>query len=136
VGIDVQIVETPELGIYTERLENGAGDIFLERVAQNDANPSSFGVSFFYSQATGPYARWFSAGPAFDSLLEQSLATPDRSQAAVAAADAMNVAISKEAVVLPIAATNWLFAMEDDVDGFVLHGSARHVRWDTVRRTA
>jgi hypothetical protein len=47
----------------------------------------------------------------------------------------MGIAIAEEAVVLPVAATNWLFAMKDDVDGFILHGSARHVRWDTVRRT-
>lgn len=134
VGIEVEIVETPELGIYTERLQNGTGDIFLERVAQNDANPSSFGVSFFYSEATGPYARWFSAGPVFDALLEESLSTADPIQSRASAADAMNVAIGEEAVVLPVAATNWLFAMEDDVEGFILHGSARHVRWDTVRR--
>jgi peptide/nickel transport system substrate-binding protein len=135
VGIEVDIVETPELGVYTERLENGQGDVFLERVAQNDANPAFFGSAFFYSEAAGPYSTWFAAGPEFDQLLEQSLAATDREKATEMAARAMDVAIGDEAVVLPLAATYWLFAMKEDVDGFVRHGSARHVRWDTVRRT-
>lgn len=135
-GIEIEIVQTPELGTYTDRLENGAGDIFLERVSQNDANPAFFGRSFFYSRSDGPYARWFAAGPEFDRKLEQALASTDREQAIGAAAQAMQVAVGKQVVVLPVAATNWLFAMSADVDGFVLHGSARHVRWDTVRRTS
>ncbi len=135
VGVEVEIVETPELGVYTERLESGQGDIFLERVAQNDANAAFFGNGFFYSQTSGPYSTWFPAGPEFDRLLEQSLAAVEREEATEFAARAMDVAIGQEAVVLPVAATYWLFAMKEDVDGFIQHGSARHVRWDTVRRT-
>lgn len=135
VGVEVEIVVTPELGTYTERLENGQGDIFLERVSQNDANPAFFGNGFFYSETSGPYSTWFPAGEKFDRLLEDSLAAVDREEATEMAARAMDVAIGQEAVVLPVAATYWLFAMKDDVDGFIEHGSARHVRWDTVRRT-
>lgn len=135
IGVEVQIVETAELGSYTERLENGQGDIFLERVSQNDANPAFFGAGFFSSASTGPYARWFAAGDAFDELIAASLAAPDRDDATQRAAEAMDLAIDEEAVVVPVAATYWLFVMKDDVDGFVLHGSARHVRWDTVART-
>ncbi|MGH9226807.1 MAG: hypothetical protein ACRD2W_24155 [Acidimicrobiales bacterium] len=35
-------------------------------------------------------------------------------------------------MVVPVAAVNWLFAMKSGVQGFVLHGSARHVRWAPV----
>lgn len=136
VGIDVEIIETPELGTYSDRLENGQGDIFLERVAQNDATPSFFGAAFFYSGGSETYASRFAAGAAFDALIEESLADPDRDAATQKAAEAMAVAIDDEAVVIPVAAAYWLFVMQDDVHGFVPHGSARHVRWATVYRTS
>lgn len=131
-GIEVELIETPELGTYTDRLDNGQGDVFFERVAQNDATPAFFGRGFFYSQSDGPYARWFFAGEDFDPLLEESLAADDRELAKKAAAEAMAVAIDQEAVVIPIAAAYWLFAMTDEVRGFVPHGSSRLLRWSTV----
>lgn len=135
VGFDVQIVETPESGAYFERLENGEGDIILERVAQNDATASFFGAAFFYSEREGPYSRWFAAGPEFDALIEEAQAAEDRELAKKTTAEAMAVAIDEAAVVIPVAATYWLFIMKDDVQGFVPHGSARLVRWDTVSRS-
>lgn len=63
VAIEAGIMETPELATYTDRLENGEGDLFLERISQNDTTPSQAASSFFYSKATGDYAKWFSAGP-------------------------------------------------------------------------
>lgn len=134
VGIEIKIIETPELGTYLDRLEKGEGDIFLERVAQNDATPSFFAANFFYSKAEPPYPTWFAAGPHFDRLLEESVAAEDRELAKKKAAEAMQVAVDEEAVVVPVAATAWLFAMKDDVEGFVSHGSARHVRWAPVYR--
>jgi hypothetical protein len=46
------------------------------------------------------------------------------------------VAVDEEAVLVPIAAVNWLFAMKDGVSDFLLHGSARHVRWAPVSWSA
>ncbi len=132
VGIEVKIVETPEQATYTDRLNKGEGDIFLERVAQNDATPTQFSSGFYYSKGTGAYAKWFAAGPAFDTALEAALATPDRAVATQKTADALHIAVDEEVVVVPIAAVNWLFAMRSGVQGFVLHGSARHVRWAGV----
>ncbi|MDP8931764.1 MAG: ABC transporter substrate-binding protein [Actinomycetota bacterium] len=134
VGVEVDIVETPEFGTYSERLDNGEGDIFLERVAQNDATPSFFAAAFFYSQASGPYAKWFAAGQDFDSLVEEAQAVEDRDLAKKKSAEAMSIAVDDSAVVIPVAATYWLFMMKDDVQGFVPHGSARHVRWASVYR--
>lgn len=136
VGIEVKIDETPDQATYNDRLKNGTGDIFLERVAQNDATPTNFAFGFYYSKGGGDYAKWFSAGPAFDSLLEAALATPDRNEANAKAAQALHVAVDQEVVVVPIAAVNWLWAMKSGVSGFVLHGSARHVRWAPVSWTA
>lgn len=132
VGIAVEIVETPELGTYTDRLDAGEGDIFLERVAQNDATPYFFARAFFYSESEGPYAQWFAAGNEFDAVLEEAFAQDDRDQAQQLTAEAMSIAIDDEAVVIPMAAAHWLFVMSEDVEGFVPHGSARLVRWDTV----
>jgi peptide/nickel transport system substrate-binding protein len=136
VGIEVKIVETPEQATYSERLKNGEGDIFLERVAQNDATPTQFSSGFWYSKGTGDYAKWFAAGPAFDKLLEDALATSDRAVAIQKTAEALHVAVDEEAVVVPIAAVNWLFAMKEGVSDFLLHGSARHVRWAPVSWSA
>lgn len=132
VGIDVEIVETPKLDDYQSRLSKGEGDIFLERVSQNDANPAFFAAAFFYSGSAGDYPRWFAAGPAFDGLVEQALETPDRGEATQKAAEAMHIAVDEEAVVLPVAAVYWLFAAKREVKGFVRHGSARHVQWAPV----
>jgi peptide/nickel transport system substrate-binding protein len=132
LGVDVRIVETPEQATYSDRLRKGEGDIFLERVAQNDATPTQFASGFYYSKGTGDYAKWFSAGPAFDTALEAALASPDRNVASQKTAEALHVAVDEEVVVVPIAAVNWLFAMKSGVQGFVLHGSARHVRWAPV----
>lgn len=134
VGIDVEIVETPELGTYTDRLDAGEGDIFLERIAQNDATPYFFGRAFFYSEREGPYARLFAPGDEFDSLIEDAFGQDDRDLGQQRTAEAMRVAIDEEAVVVPMAAVHWLFAMRDDVEGFVPHGSARLVRWASVHR--
>lgn len=133
VGIEVQIAETPELATYSERLKNGEGDLFLERISQNDATPSQAASSFFYSKASGDYAKWFSAGPAYDQAVEAALAAPERDEAQRQAAIAIRNAVEEQVVVVPLAAVYWLFAMKEDVDGFVLHGSARHVRWAPVR---
>ena len=136
VGIEVRIVETPEQATYSDRLARGEGDIFLERVAQNDATPTQFASGFWYSKGTGDYAKWFAAGPKFDGLLEEALATPDRNLAIQKTAEALRVAVDEEAVVVPIAAVNWLWAMKEGVQEFVLHGSARHVRWAPVTWSA
>lgn len=133
VGIDVEIVETPELATYSERLKNGEGDLFLERIAQNDATPSQAASSFFYSKASGDYAKWFAAGPAYDEAIEAALATPDRDEAQKQAATAIHLAVDEEVVVVPLAAVYWLFAMKEGVVDFLLHGSARHVRWGPVQ---
>lgn len=64
--------------------------------------------------------------------LEAALATPDRAVATQKTADALHLAVDEDVVVVPIAAVNWLWAMKTGVQGFVLHGSARHVRWAGV----
>lgn len=132
VGIEARIVETPELATYSDRLKNGEGDLFLERIAQNDATPSQAASSFFYSKATGDYAKWFSAGPQYDQAIEAALAAPDREEAKRLSATAIRMAVDDQVVVVPLAATYWLFAMKEGVQDFLLHGSARHVRWAPV----
>lgn len=132
IGVEVRIVETPELATYTDRLKNGEGDLFLERIAQNDATPSQAASSFFYSKATGDYSKWFSAGPQYDQAIEAALAAPDREESKRLTATAIRTAVDEQVVVVPLAAAYWLFAMNDKVDGFLLHGSARHVRWGPV----
>ncbi len=73
------------------------------------------------------------AGDAFDKALEAALATPDRAEATKQAATAIRIAVDdEEVVVVPMAGTYWLFAMNTQITGFVLHGSARHVRWAGV----
>ncbi|MGI9034227.1 MAG: ABC transporter substrate-binding protein [Acidimicrobiales bacterium] len=130
VGIDSKIVETPELATYSARLDKGEGDIFMERVAQNDTSPTQFAAGFYYSKASPPYSKWFSAGPGFDSLLEGALATPDRAEADKLTAEALREAVDRQVVVIPVAAVNWLWAMKPGIQGFV--GAARHVRWAPV----
>lgn len=76
------------------------------------------------------------AGPVFDRLVEESRAADDREVAKQKAAEGMHVAIDEETVVIPVAAAYWLFLMKDNVQGFVPHGSARHVTWASVYRSS
>lgn len=132
VGMDVEIVETPEFGDYWDRIESGEVDIMLARPSQNDADPLAFATTFLHSESPFAYGDRFAAGEEFNELVDEAQGLADRDEAIAQTAEALRIAIEDEVTIVPIASVHWLFAMSDEVEGFVPHGSARNIRWDTI----
>ncbi|HET9442984.1 MAG TPA: ABC transporter substrate-binding protein [Acidimicrobiales bacterium] len=158
VGIDVDRQRLGDTSgdqtIYGEALASGDRDLYMERIAQNDANPTSPPTSFFdctggtfnttpsagggnCSAASGlpDYPEAIGPGAAFQTLIAEAraAATPDEARQKTAAA--IHEAMDNYVAGIHLASVNWLYGMKSDVQGFVLHGSIRHVRWATVYRS-
>jgi peptide/nickel transport system substrate-binding protein len=136
VGIAIEIVKAPDPGTYEERLIAGEGDLWLEQGAQNDANPTFLGAVLFWSRSGDfgdpGYRALFAPGASFDGPLEQALATEDTDEAKALAADALDVLIDQEAIVIPLAGIFGITAMREQVLGFQPQASGLQVRYETV----
>jgi peptide/nickel transport system substrate-binding protein len=136
VGIEIQIAKAPDPGTYEERLVAGQGDLWLEQGAQNDANPTFLGAVLFWSRSGDfgdpGYRALFAPGTSFDRPLEQALATEDAEEAKALTAQALDVLIDREAIVIPLAGIYGITAMAEKVQGFEPQASGLQVRFDTV----
>src|SRR5690606_38470550 len=107
IGVEVEIVETPDTATYEQRLAVGEGDLWLERGSQNDANPAFLPDLLFTSPVEGGdpestmYGRAFAPGEAFDTAITEAREAVEREQVQEAAARAMNIVIGEERVVIP-----------------------------------
>ncbi|MGQ0743827.1 MAG: ABC transporter substrate-binding protein [Acidimicrobiales bacterium] len=162
VGIDVvrtRLNDTQQAAFDTE-MSAGTADIYMERISQNDANPASPPSAFFDcgggSGGTSPpvgtgvgtggtcpnsslspfgYSKWFADNQtAFASTLAQARAATTNDDARRLTAEAMHFAIDDYVVGIHLGSLNSLFGMKADVQGFLLHGSLRQVRWGSVYR--
>ena len=97
VGIDVEIVQTPDTATYEQRLAVGEGDLWLEAGSQNDGNPAFLPDLLFTSPPedgdpeSTMYGRAFAPGEAFDEYITVAREVVDMSEVQEAAANAMNV---------------------------------------------
>lgn len=135
VGIEVEIVKTPDTASYEERLAAGEGDIWMEQGSQNDANPLFLPALLFWSVGLFGdigYQQLFAPGDEFDVLIEDALATPNPAKVKELVGEAMHVLIDQEAVVIPLAGLYRINVLTDEVQGFETHPSALQIRFDTV----
>jgi ABC-type transport system substrate-binding protein len=134
VGIDAQFTRTPDPGALSARLAAGDFDLNLAISNQNDADPMFLPALLFYSRSKRPFARWYSAGPKFDSIVAAGLATYDPKEMQRLATEAMRVAVEEEAVCIPVAALFRIYALRSEVAGFVPHPSQTNQSWTTLWR--
>lgn len=135
VGIDVEIVKTPDTASYEERLTRGEGDVWMEQGSQNDANPLFLPALLFWSVGLFGdigYQPLFAPGEEFDALIEKALATPDADEVKSLVGDAMHVLIDSEAVVIPLAGLYRINVLSDQVQGFETQPSGLQIQYDTV----
>lgn len=139
VGIDVEIVQTPDTATYEQRLALGEGDLWLEAGSQNDANPSFLPELLFSSpvedgdpEAT-MYGRAFAPGEAFDTEITRSREATDIAEVQEAAAQAMNIVINEERVVVPLCGFYRIIGHSETVTAFDLHASGVNQRWTSLR---
>lgn len=136
VGAQVTLTRVGSQGEYDAALSGGTHDLYMERIAQNDANPASAPSSFFDSTASAlaQYPPRFGPGAAFEALMAQARAATDREVAKQRTAEALHEALDVQAMAVHLASVNWLLGMKDDVTGLVPMGTLRAIRWAPVSR--
>lgn len=145
VGIDVEIITTPDAASYEERLNSLRGDLWLEQGNQNDANPAFLpGLLFWEEGLSGNigYQPLFAPGwppeepqprvgdGGFDRTIVEALAAPDSTQVKQLSAEAMRLLVDEHAIVLPLAGLIRPIAVRSEVKGLSAHPSAIQVQYD------
>jgi len=137
VGIDVEIIETPDSPAYTDRLTAKDGDLYLEQGNQNDANPAFLPGLLWYS---GPETSGTNYQPVvgpgassrFDQLLKPVFTEPDRDKVQKATADALAEIIDNQVAIIPLHGVFRIYGMKKAVQGFQPHFAFLQVRWEQV----
>jgi peptide/nickel transport system substrate-binding protein len=141
VGIEVEIVQTPDTATYETRLAAGEGDLWAERGSQNDGNPCFLPDLLFSTPLpegdpeAAMYGAAFAPGAAFDEFIGQCREATSIEEVQEAAAEAMQVVIDDEFVVLPLAGTRQIYAASETVGDFAPHPSGINQRWTELSTT-
>lgn len=140
VGIDLQIVATPDNPAYDERLKQKQGDLFLEIGNQNSATPC-FLLSLYYGRAPKPGNYQVAFAPAligvnaYDDAVDACNGTPNLDEARAAAAEAIRVSVDEAHVNIPLVGIKRIWAVSPQVQNFNPHPVRLHVRWEGVSVT-
>lgn len=138
IGIEIEIVQTPDTATYEQRLSVGEGDLWLEAGSQNDGNPAFLPELLFATPVEGgdpestSYGRAFAPGESFDAAITRSREATDIETVQQAAAEAMNIVINDERVVIPLSGFYQIIGHTDAVASFDLHASLVNQRWTSV----
>lgn len=146
VGIDVEIITTPDTASYQERLNNFQGDLWLERGNQNDANPAFLPALLFWEEGISGNIGyqpvfapgWPLDGPdrvgngEFDETIVRALAAPESDEAKQLTAEAMSILIDDYAIITPLAGLVNPIAFREGVQGLEAHPSGVQVTYDNV----
>jgi peptide/nickel transport system substrate-binding protein len=138
VGIEMEIVQTPDTAIYEARLQTLEGDLWAENGNQNDGNPCFLPDLLFYSPVEGGdaesnmYGNAFALGAAFDTHIDDCRAAVTTEEVQEAAANAMKVLIDDEFVVIPLAGVFRIYGTTANVEGFEPHPSGLNQLWTGV----
>jgi peptide/nickel transport system substrate-binding protein len=138
VGIEMEIVQTPDTATYEARLQTLEGDLWAENGNQNDGNPCFLPDLLFYSPdpegdaESNMYGNAFALGAAFDTHIDDCRAAVTTEEVQEAAANAMKVLIDDEFVVIPLAGVFRIYGVAAKVQGFEPHPSGLNQRWTSV----
>ena len=138
VGIEIEIVQTPDTATYEARLAAGEGDLWAEAGSQNDGNPCFLPDLLFYTPdpegdpESAMYGNAFAPGAAFDTHIDECRTAESTEEVQQAAASAMKVLIDEEYVVIPLAGTFGLYGANARVGEFTPHPSGINQRWTAL----
>jgi peptide/nickel transport system substrate-binding protein len=139
IGVNLEIVQTPDTATYEQRLQVGEGDLWLEAGSQNDGNPCFLPDLLFSSPIEGGepestmYGRAFAPGEAFDTEIAHCREATEVEDVQEAAANAMNIVINEERVVVTLCGFYRIVGHTDAVSAFDLHASGVNQRWTSLR---
>ena len=146
-GIEIEIGSTLTSAQRSSRKNQGLWDLDHTNPNQNDANPAFLLGLQWWSKSINPWVSclaatppncgpWQQAGPAFDALVEQALASPTSDGAQQYAAQAFDLLFDQEAKIIPLAGLSRVYALRKGLAGFSPpHPAESHVSWATVYRT-
>lgn len=140
IGVNVEIVQTPDTATYYQLLPVGEGDLWLEAGSQNDGNPCFLPDLLFSSPPADAdpgseatmYGRAFAPGPEFDQHIADCREAVEVEAVQEAAAMAMNVVINEARVVVPLCAFYRMVGASGAVESFDLHASGVNQRWTSL----
>ncbi len=138
IGIELEIIQTPDTATYEQRLNVGEGDLWLEAGSQNDGNPAFLPELLFSTPEEGgdpeatAYGRAFAPGEPFDTEITRSREATDIAEVQEAAAQAMNIVINEERIVIPLCGFYRLVGHSDAVASFDLHASGVNQLWTSL----
>lgn len=142
VGIEVEIVQTPDTATYEARLLALEGDLWLEAGSQNDGNPCFLPDLLFTTPVadadpeSAMYGNAFAPGADFDAFIEECRTATSTEGVQEAAANAMNLLIDEEFVVVPLAGFYRIMGVSANVDeAFEAHPSGVNQRWTSLNVT-
>lgn len=139
VGIELEIVQTPDTATYEQRLGVGEGDLWLEAGSQNDGNPGFLPELLFASPEEGGdpestmYGRAFAPGEAFDEFIAASQEAVEIADVQEAAAKGMNLLINEEHIVVPLCGFYRMVGASEKIAEFDLHPSGVNQRWTSLK---
>lgn len=138
VGVGVEIERMADTEAYSERLNSGEGDLWLEQGGQNNASPTFFPALLFTTEdvsgSTEGYHDLFSPGERYDEVIGRAVATPNPEEAKQLTAQALQILIDDTATVLPLAGIHAVYGLRENLQGFEPAPSELHQRLNTVRR--
>jgi peptide/nickel transport system substrate-binding protein len=135
VGIDVQIVPTPDVATRNTLYNSGKGDydLDLEGPNQNDGNPAFLPVLRMYSKNAN--TAQFAPGADFDALAAQSFTATTTAVVQQLAAQMMKILIDDTSIVVPVAGAYRIFGMSSKVNLSDPHPSNTNQTWFSLTKT-
>ena len=134
VGIDVQIVPTPDVATRNTLYNSGKGDydLDLEGPNQNDGNPAFLPVLRMYSKNAN--TAQFAPGADFDALAAQSFTATTTAVVQQLAAQMMKILIDDTSIVVPVAGAYRIFGMSSKVNLSDPHPSNTNQTWFSLTK--
>lgn len=130
IGVEIKI-ETPEAAAASARQRNGEYDVLQSIGNQNEANPCFLPDLIYYSKG-GPTSKWRAPGGKTDEAIERCRSATNIEETRRAAAEAIHELVDVERVVVPLIGLYRIWAMKENVAGFVPHPSLTNQRWEGV----
>jgi ABC-type transport system substrate-binding protein len=128
IGIETRLDDEP-----SEVIGTGHYDLYQGVANQNEAYPGRLPDIIHYSKKPGSQFR--APGGKTDDAIERCRASSDREEAQKYAAEAAHQLVDVEHVIVPLAGIYRIWALRNDLAGFVPHPSRTNQRWEGVHRT-
>ncbi len=135
VGIETQIVPTPDTATRNTLYNSGKGDfdLDLEGPNQNDGNPAFLPVLRMYSNNAN--TAQFAPGADFDALAAQTFTATTTAEVQQLAAQMMKVLIDDTSIVVPVAGAYRIYGMTSKVNLSDPHPSNTNQTWFSLTKT-